>query len=240
MEALMFERNQIKFQDHKDPSVVFYGISQGGILGAGYTALLGSSDTIDRSILGVPGAPMAFILSRSGDFGLYNKLMLLNFYNNRHIRIYLSLFQMAFDSVGASGHLAGSINDENIPRVLIQAGIGDSKVSYIAAEILARAFGAVRLPNSPREVFGVPEDESADSNSQSSKSVLTELLYIDEATSLPQINTIPPSNNVHFCVRHDLALRSQIAEFINSAKITNPCNIDQCIRQAAKHCGGYF
>ena len=237
MEPLSFDSNPIRFMDNKKPSMILYGISQGGILGAGYAALLGSSDIIDRSILGVPGTPISFILSRSGDFSIYNKIMLFNFYNNRHIRIYLSLFQMAFDSVGASGHLAGLPFDENIPRVLIQAGIGDSEVSYISAEILARAFGAVRLPNSPKKIYGVPEREAADNDSEGPKSVLTEILYQKEADSLPQTNIIPPSNNVHFCVRQDLALRSQITDFINSAKITNPCVTDQCIRHAATHCG---
>jgi hypothetical protein len=33
----------------------FYGISQGGILGAGYTALSGPTNLIDRSALNVPG-----------------------------------------------------------------------------------------------------------------------------------------------------------------------------------------
>ena len=117
MEPLSFDSNPIRFMDNKKPSMILYGISQGGILGAGYAALLGSSDIIDRSILGVPGTPISFILSRSGDFSIYNKIMLFNFYNNRHIRIYLSLFQMAFDSVGASGHLAGLPFDENIPRI---------------------------------------------------------------------------------------------------------------------------
>lgn len=230
MESLKFGGKKLRLLNDLPPSTIFYGISMGGILGGGYTALMGSTEIIDRSILGVPGTPFSLILSRSEDFYVYNQVMLLNFYHNRHVRMFLSIFQLAIDSVGAGGHLAGPTPTENIPRVLIQAGLGDTQVTTIAAEILARSFGASLLPNSPRNVFGL------DSNATDPKSALTELLYQREATSLPKTNKFPERNNVHFCVRKDWALRNQIIQFINFDKITNPCADDQCVRQSAAGC----
>ena len=50
------------------PIHAFYGNSQGGILGAGYSALLGKTGLLDRVVLGVPGTPFAKIMTRSLDF----------------------------------------------------------------------------------------------------------------------------------------------------------------------------
>eukprot|EP00814_Leptocylindrus_danicus_P020470 CAMPEP_0116004464 /NCGR_PEP_ID=MMETSP0321-20121206/616_1 /TAXON_ID=163516 /ORGANISM="Leptocylindrus danicus var. danicus, Strain B650" /LENGTH=327 /DNA_ID=CAMNT_0003472767 /DNA_START=358 /DNA_END=1340 /DNA_ORIENTATION=- len=231
MESLKFEGNKVRFLNGQPPSTIFYGISMGGILGGGYTALLGSTELIDRSILGVPGTPFSLILSRSEDFIDYNQIMLMNFYHNRHVRIFLSIFQLAIDSVGAGGHLAGPIPTENIPRALIQAGLGDTQVTTIAAEILARSLGASLLPNSPRDVFGL------DSNATDPKSALTELLYQREANALPETNEFPSPNNVHYCVRNDWALRNQIIQFINFDKITNPCADDNVCAKVRRGVG---
>jgi len=76
------------------PVSFFYGISQGGILGAGYASLSGPTKLIQRAALGVPGTPFALIMTRSLDFAGYDALMLLDFYNNRHVRIFLALAQM--------------------------------------------------------------------------------------------------------------------------------------------------
>jgi hypothetical protein len=54
--------------DEKPPVNIFYGNSQGGILGAGYTALSGTTGLIDRGVLGVPGTPSVVIMSRSLEF----------------------------------------------------------------------------------------------------------------------------------------------------------------------------
>jgi len=96
-------------------------------------SLIAKSDLIERAILGVPGTPFALVMTRSLDFAGYDQLMLLNFYNNRHVRILLSLVQMGWDSVEASGLLAPPVS-ETIPRILLQAGLGDPVVPTIAAE----------------------------------------------------------------------------------------------------------
>ena len=115
------------------PPLVFYGISQGGILGAGYAALAGVTHWMDRAVLGSPGTPFALILSRSLQFRDYDQLLLLNFYDNRHVRLLLSLIQMAWDSVEGSGVLARPVT-EVVPPILLQAGLGDVIVPARAAD----------------------------------------------------------------------------------------------------------
>ena len=227
-----FENSYLQTWHGGAPAQVYYGISQGGILGAGYTALSGPTKLIDRGVLGVPGTPFALVMSRSLDFVGYDQLMLLNFYNNRHVRILLSLVQMGWDSVEASGVLAQPVT-EGFPPLILQAGLGDPVVPTSAAESLARAFGASTLPGNPRRVFGVPVAPAANSTWAGPHVTLTELLYEKEYSSLPLDDTPAPNNMVHKCVRYDDEMIKQIAEFINSGRVIDPCELDQCRREYA-------
>jgi hypothetical protein len=215
--------------ESKPPASVFYGISQGGILGAGYMSLSAKTNLIDRGSLGVPGTPFALILTRSLDFAGYDILLLMNLYNNRHVRMLLSLLQMGWDSVEASGLLATPVS-EPIPRTLMYSGLGDPVVPTSASEALARAMGASTLPGNPRSVFGVPESEAANETSSGPHVALTEILYEKAYSSLPLDNTVPPSNNVHNCIRWDEAVIMQTSEFANSGRVVDPCLHDQCRR----------
>jgi hypothetical protein len=215
------------------PTSIFYGISQGGILGAGYMSAIGKTNLVERGILGVPGTPFALVMSRSLDFVGYDQLLLLNFYNNRHVRIMLTLIQMAWDSTEASGHLARPVN-EPFPRLLLQAGLGDSVVPTSAAESLARALGAYTLPKNPREIFGVTPALAATNETYLGPQVtLTELLYEQEYNSLPMDDKFGRKNSVHICVRRDNQAIRQIEEFINTGRVIDICVDDECRRTSA-------
>jgi hypothetical protein len=219
--------------DNKLPAHVFYGISQGGILGAGYTALSGVTGLIDRGVLGSPGTPFALIMTRSRDFLTYDKLLLLDFYDNRHVRMLLTLVQMAWDSVEASGVLATPVN-EPYPRILIQAGLGDVIVPTTASEALGRAFNASSLPDSPRQIFGVPTAPAADNSDDGPHATLTEVMYDREFHGLTEDNAVAARNWIHFCLRKDKAMISQLSEFINTGRVVDPCTNDGCHRNRSQ------
>ena len=155
--------------------------------------------------------------------------MLLNLYNNRHVRLVLALFQMGWDSVEGSGVLGRPVV-EPIPRVLIQTGLGDSIVPTIAAEALARGFGAFTLPNNPRKVYGLPTAPAANSTWNGPNASLTELLFEEEYSALPIDDVFATPNDIHYCVRRDAALIAQIAEFVNTGRVTDACLNDGCYR----------
>ncbi len=214
----------------EQPVFVFYGISLGGILGAGYLALAGSTGLIARGILNGGGTPFALIMTRSLDFVIFDFLLLRTFYNNRHVRIIMSLLQMAWDSVEASGALASPIT-EPFPPVLIQAGLGDPVVPTMAAESMARAFHAVVLTNNPIQPFDI---SVASSSFGAPTAVLTELLYETEYQKFPSNNVQTGGNDVHDCLPQDEKMIGQIAEFINTGLILDPCTKDGCRRESAK------
>lgn len=229
MDWFTFESSRVPRLDDKPPISVFYGNSQGGILGAGYTALSGTTGLIDRSVLGVPGSPFALIMTRSLEFKGYDNLLLVNFYSNRHVRILLCLVQMAWDPTEGSGTLATPVT-EPFPPILMQAGLGDATVPTIAAEALARGFGAHTLPNSPRKIFGVP----VTNETYSPHVTLTELLYEEEYLTLPADDWFAARNSVHYCVRKDAAMIDQMKTFINTGQVTDPCITDSCHRLEAE------
>jgi hypothetical protein len=232
LEAFKFHGQSIPTLGGDPPTSIFYGISQGGILGGGYVSLAGKTKLIERGILGVPGTPFSLVLTRSRDFTEYDKLLLLNFYNNRHVRIFLGLMQMAWDSTEASGLQARPVS-EPIPRLLLQAGLGDAIVPTIAAETLARAMGASTLPGNHRSIFGVPVESAATNGSLGPDVTLSELMYEEEYNTLPIENTFAESNDVHWCVRLDKAMVEQVEEFINTGRVIDPCRKDQCKRESA-------
>jgi hypothetical protein len=229
---LKFEGQAIPREGDGDLEVTFYGISQGGVLGAGYNAMMGTTRLLTRSILGSAGTPFALILSRSSDFSIFNNMMLLNFYNSRHVRIMLSVIQHAWDGIEAGGLLAPPVR-ELAPPVLMQAGLGDAEVSSVAGEVLARAYEANVLPGKPKEVFGLETVSGARGGFPGPRSALTEIMYDSEFRSIT--NTFEPAeyNSVHKCVRRDYALQQQIITFIDEGTIVDPCASDNCFRSQA-------
>ena len=107
---------------------IFYGVSQGGILGGGYSALVGESDLLDGTVLVSAASPFSVIMSRSTIFPLYHHLMLLNLHHSRFVRITLSMIQMVYDSIEVTGILATPLQ-QKYPKTLIQTGLGDTIVS---------------------------------------------------------------------------------------------------------------
>jgi hypothetical protein len=273
--------------DYNNMPIVFYGISQGGILGGGYTAAAAAAGfapeeaarsekepnnphprstgthILDKSVLGVPGTPFSLILSRSSDFIVYDKLMLLNFYNNRHVRIYLSMLQMAFDSISAAAHLAptsstsvtgtdnetimvnGDDSDRSyyhhrpLPPVLMQAALGDAEVTSIAAEILARAYSVPILTSNPRSpIFGLRTMDAAKEQDQATlqhHGVLSEIMYQKDFSELSDWNEPSPHHNgAHLCLRKEPNFQEQVTAFIDTGRIIDPCINGPCVRKKAR------
>lgn len=213
------------------PASVFYGSSQGGILGAGYTTLLGETGLIDRGVLGVPGTSFSLVLSRTADFAAYDSLLLRNFYQNRQVRLILSIVQLGWDPVEAAGLLAPPVKPGSFPPMLLQSGLGDPVVPTTATEALARAYNASILHSNPRtEIFGISKVDPFRANS--STVFWTELLYENEYQHLPFDNIFPDETTilVHACLRQDCPLIHQLAEFVNTGRIIDPCIHDGCLR----------
>ena len=209
------------------PRMIYYGVSQGGILGSSYSTLLGPSKLLDGAILVSPASPFSLLMSRSIIFPLYDQLMLFNLLHNRQVRIFISLMQMFIDPVEVGGILSTTNQQDRVPT-LIHCGIGDPTVTSIGTEVMARNYGSAMFSNNPHQVYGLPivTDDEADEV----KSLLTEVLYEAERDALPTSNVNVAFNPVHQCVPSDSTLLLQFKHFINTGTFVDVCPLDGCIR----------
>ncbi|HMY24720.1 MAG TPA: hypothetical protein PLJ59_00165 [Solirubrobacterales bacterium] len=126
---------------------VYYGISQGGIMGGALMALTPDSD---YGVLGVPGMNYSNLLRRSVDSDTYFKtpgVGLYTHYPDEHERpLMLSLIQLLWDRGEANGYANNMTNDPlpDTPAhgVLLEVAYGDHQVTNYSAEVEARTIGA--------------------------------------------------------------------------------------------------
>jgi hypothetical protein len=234
------------------------------VLGGAYAALAGARGLLDGTILGNPGTPFSLLMPRSDIFPFYEALMLLNLRYKRHVRIVLSLMQMFWDGVEVSGVLSPPLT-EPFPetyKTVIYTGLGDSTVTTLGAEVLARAYGAAIVSvggyqrpyglASVKEAVAPNNGESGETKgsllitrSRSNGSTLfTEILYEKEwktigassgSKNMAEEGRVVLPNDVHWCTRLDPALQHQINLFIREGIFINPCQDDAngCIRPNA-------
>lgn len=221
MDFMKFNGASIK-QHEKKPRMMFYGISQGGILGSAYSTLMGPSKLLNGAAIVSGGTPFSMLMGRSVIFPKYHKLMLLNLAQNRHVRIFISMMQMCYDSVEAGGILSSTKAEDRV-QTLIQTGLGDSFVTTISTLILARSYNASIFPsNNPSTIFELHTMTTDDENIKPN-SVLTEIMYEEESKSLPITNTDGGFNPVHLCLMSDPYAVTQLTEFINTGNFIDVC-----------------
>jgi len=126
---------------------IYYGLSQGGIMGGALMALTPDSD---YGVLGVPGMNYSTLLRRSVDSDRYFKtdgIGLYAHYTNQHeIPLLLSVIQLLWDRGEANGY-ANNMTADPLPntpehRVLMEVAYGDHQVTNYSAEVEARTIGA--------------------------------------------------------------------------------------------------
>lgn len=145
-------------QNLVDPTVSwFYGVSQGGVLGGGFTAY---SPDVQRAVLNVPGTPFTLLLARSTGFSPFLTILLTMFEDPAEVSLIIGLMQSLWDPGEAAGY-ARFMNqeplDETTPAkdVLILAGIGDGLVTALGAHVMARAYDAALIAPEARPIWGV-------------------------------------------------------------------------------------
>lgn len=124
--------------------LVYYGISQGGIMGGATTAV---AQDFTRAVLDVPAANYGLLLDRSIDFDPFRAVLDPSYPSPADRALGLQLIQMHWDSGEANGYLAHLIDDPyaDTPEheVLLHVALGDHQVANIATEVQART---LRIP----------------------------------------------------------------------------------------------
>jgi hypothetical protein len=125
-----------------DSGLVYYGNSEGGIMGGAFTAL---STQARRSVLGVPGMDYAVLLTRSSDYTPFQTLADQSYPDKAEQQLGYDLVQMLWDRADADGYaeqMTGGLPRTPSHQVLLEEAFGDHQVANVATEAEARTIGA--------------------------------------------------------------------------------------------------
>ncbi|HHO52009.1 MAG TPA: hypothetical protein ENK18_14280 [Deltaproteobacteria bacterium] len=198
---------------------VYYGNSQGAILGGAYLAL---STDLRRGALGVGGMPYSLLLPRSADFEPFLEIFRSTFADGRDIALLIAAIQTLWDP-GESAGFASAILDP-LPgtpskQVLMQVAVGDAQVHTLGAHIAARAFGASSVSPGVRPIWGIAEQQAPFEGS-----ALVEWRYSDGPEE-PHVN-VPPDKAMdpHECPRREPAAQAQLTVFLETGVVEQFCD----------------
>lgn len=191
-----------------DPArTYFYGMSLGAIMG---TSFMGYDPDCDRAVLNVFGGVWSTLFQRSDGWSAL-RLALSAYPRSTDQQVLLALAQSLFDPadpINLAPHLLADRLAGVPPRVLLfQQAVGDSAVTNVASEIVARTVGVTLVTPSPRIPYGAP---------QSMAPLASGWTIVDEMpTPPPPSANLPASNNpTHTHVRTLPVIREQFRRFM--------------------------
>ena len=216
-----------------DPNdIVYYGISQGGILGGAY---MGLTTEVTRGVFGVSGANYSYMLSRSQDFDPFFLVFMAKYPDHRDVTMGIALFQQLWDPAESSGWLS-SMNGADLQpgmaakQILLQPALDDAQVTPLTAHVQARAYGAKTISAQTRPIFGIEEASAPFVGSG-----ITEYAYRDVPaapdTNVPTDSEIDP----HECPRRQPEAQAQIVHFFETGEIKSFCD-GPCVFDSAATC----
>ena len=204
-----------------DPTRVHYfGASLGGIMGNVFMAY---DPNVMRGALGVPGGAWSLLIERSYSWGPLQGAV-KGAYEDEYVYdllvAFLGLSFEPYDPITTAGRV---INDPlpNTPakQILMYEGLGDSLVTNLSTEMVARTMGLDVTGPSIRVPYGVPENQDPMSSAFT--------IYDEHRTPLPPTTNVPPAddNGTHSGVNARDASLKQIEQFFNQGTIVNKCQI---------------
>lgn len=203
---------------------LYFGGSQGGIMGATYMAL---STDVTRGVIDNLGQPYSLLLNRSVDFGLYLSILQTTYPNALDIQMAIALDQMLWDRSEPSGFsaniTANLFPDTPAHSVLMQVSIGDHQVTTLGAHILARAAGAVTLKPANRPIYGIDEVSPPYTGPAT-------LVEYDFGLPPVPITNVPMTEGTdpHGELARTPAAISQASHFLLTGEVQNYCNGQPC------------
>ncbi|HUS30547.1 MAG TPA: hypothetical protein VMZ53_18685 [Kofleriaceae bacterium] len=193
-----------------DPAQTYYvGGSLGGIMGNTFMAY---DPNIKRGVLAVPGGVWSMLIERSF---AWHALIGASQGSYRDAEVYelnLALFGMAFEPIDPISTAAHVIKDPlpGVPakNILIWYTLGDSLVSNITTEMIAREMGMDLLSPEVKPVWRMP--------GKAGPLVNGVVNYNEHPTPLPPETNIPPSadNGTHSGVNRNQSALRQVYEFL--------------------------
>jgi hypothetical protein len=216
-------------------NTTFVGNSQGGVLGAAYSAV---STEWTRVVLGVPGIDYSLLLPRSSDWPEFQTIFDAAYTDPVDRVLGLQLIQLLWDrgeNDGYAQHLTSNPYPGMHPKsVLMIQAFGDHQVANVSTEVLARTIGArVHRPalasGRSRDVtpqWGIDTLDHAAPGSAA-------LVVWDYGTPAPPTVNLPPTEpeygkDPHGAGSQEPLVLQQALTFLISGKIDDVCKGGPC------------
>jgi hypothetical protein len=218
-EVIELEHDQRRIDPEK---VYYYGISLGGVQGAGTTAI---SPRISRSVLAVPGAGWAHLIQRSTQFQPL-EVVFDNFYPDPLAQSLLLGMAQTFFDWSDPGNLGRLLRDpdpgyDHDKTVVLQEAIGDCQVANITTDLLSRTIGASHLVESTDPVYGL---ETVDAPYTGIALTQIRVQSSLDAYFPPDENTTPiMDNGVHNSAVLRDTIFNQIEVLFETGELIHPC-----------------
>jgi hypothetical protein len=203
--------------------VNYVGLSMGGILGGTLAAV---SPDLSRVCLNVGGAGFTHIMFRSKSFAPFHLLMNAAISDPLQVQEYSATLQRHFDRIDP-GIYARYIFDDKRPgspadrQVLLQLGLGDTRVPEHTGYLLARSLGLAMTQPSPYDPGGVEVIEEGGGRS----SGFTVYDFGVDTTFKALAKPPDHENEVHDGVRALAAAQDQMdAFFREDGHVENACD----------------
>ncbi|HTL36420.1 MAG TPA: hypothetical protein VL326_24980 [Kofleriaceae bacterium] len=203
-----------------DPAKTFYvGGSLGGIMGNTFMAY---DPNITRGVLAVPGGVWSMLIERSFAWHALIGASQGSYQDPEVYELNLALFGMAFEPIDPISTAAHVIKDPlpGVPakNILIWYTLGDSLVSNITTEMVAREMGMDLLSPEVKSVWRMPGKTGPLPNGV--------INYNEHPSPLPPETNVPPAadNGTHSGVnRNQSALRSVYEFLLQSQSVVQTC-----------------
>jgi hypothetical protein len=202
-----------------DPTRVYYfGASLGGIMG---TTVMGYDPVMIRGALGVPGGPWSMLFERSLAWNALKGPAHASYQDPTTHQILISLLAMAFepyDPITAAPHLlADPLPDTPAKQIFMYETLGDSLVTNVSSETLARTVGLPVMMPSLKEPYGLTPMTGTVGSGFS--------IYDEHRLPLPPDSNTPPEedNGTHANVHERAAVLRQIEEFLYNGTVSDQC-----------------
>jgi hypothetical protein len=211
--------------------LVYYGNSEGGIMGGAFTAL---STEAHRSVLGVPGMDYAVLLSRSVDFSPFQTQLAKSYPKEAVQQLGFDVVQMLWDRAEANGYaeqMTSGLPGTPAHQVVLEEAFGDHQVANVTTETEARTIGA-GLHEPALATGRSPESEPFwDLAAGHSPSRGPALFVWDTGVPPAPLTNTPPSVGPD---PHDTTPRSfpefwgQMNSFFKTGEVNDPCGGKPC------------
>ncbi|MCB9599984.1 MAG: hypothetical protein H6721_00095 [Sandaracinus sp.] len=211
--------------------IYYYGISQGGIMGATLAAL---SDTVDAYVLQVGATNYSVMLRRSVDFTPFERIF-DQWYRSKLDRDWFlvstqAVWDLAEPATFAPHILRDALADDvdvSAKRILYQTSLYDAQVPSVASDIAARTMGLPFFGSSVYEPWGVGDVIEETSGPATSGYVIYHLTNVEP---IPEGSAVAiDDNDAHNDLRYTEPMLRQLDEFCRpDGRVIDTCPDGSC------------